>query len=216
MSYQSILFDLDGTLLDTLYDLYASVNATLRQFGRPERTMDEVRRFTGNGAEHLIRCALPDGAAEHEVREALAWYQSHYAAHCRDNTKPYAGIMPMLERLHEAGKLLAVVSNKPDRAVKLLSAEHFQGLMRVSIGEGPGKRRKPWPDTVDAALEELGSKKADAVYIGDSEVDAATAKNAGLPLIAVSWGFRSRDELRAAGAERIADTPEELLALLLA
>lgn len=213
MGYQTILFDMDGTLLNTLCDLYASVNAILRALGHPERTLDEVRRFVGNGAERLIRRAMPEGSGNAAIDDALRRYQAYYAAHCRDSTMPYDGILPLLEALRTAGKQIAVVSNKPDGAVKLLSAEHFGGLMRVAIGESPACRRKPWPDTVEAALEALGAPKTGAVYVGDSEVDVETAKNAGLPLIAVSWGFRGRAALEAAGAETIVDTPEELLEL---
>lgn len=215
MSYQTILFDMDGTLLDTLYDLYASVNAVLRARGYPERSMDEVRAFVGNGAANLIRRALPEGVGEAAREETLRAYLAYYEAHCREHTKPYDGMVDVLRALHGAGKKLAVVSNKPDEATKLLSAEHFGDLLPVAIGEGPTRRRKPWPDTVRDALSALGAETGGAVYVGDSEVDVETAKNAGLPLIAVSWGFRGREALRAAGAETIVDTPEALRKLCL-
>lgn len=215
MSYNTILFDMDGTVLDTLYDLWASTNFVLRELGRPERTLDEIRSYVGNGAANQIRCAMPEGSSDAELADALGRYQAHYAAHCREHTRPYDGVTAMLETLSKAGKRLAVVSNKPQRAVTQLSDEHFGTLMRVAIGETPERRRKPAPDTVEAALSALGAPKDGAVYVGDSEVDVATAENAGLPLIAVSWGFRSREQLTAAGAQTIVDTPEELLALCL-
>ena len=215
MAYQTILFDMDGTVLDTLEDLWASTNAVLRALGRPERTLEEIRSFVGNGAANQIRCAMPAGSSDEAVADALARYRVYYAAHCREHTRPYPGIVPMLETLAAAGRRLAVVSNKPDGAVHALSEEHFGGLLPVAIGETPERRRKPAPDAVEAALAALGADKAGAVYVGDSEVDVATARNAGLPLIAVSWGFRSRDQLIAAGAETIVDTPKQLLALCL-
>ena len=215
MGYDTILLDMDGTVLDTLHDLWASTNAVLRELGHPERTMDEIRSFVGNGAANQIRLAMPEGSDDAALADALARYQVYYAAHCRAHTRPYEGIVPMLERLSAAGKKLAVVSNKPDRAVKLLSAEHFGTLLPVAIGETALLRRKPAPDTVLAALDALGAPKAGAVYVGDSEVDVATAANAGLPLIAVGWGFRSREQLTAAGARVIVDTPEEVAALCL-
>lgn len=215
MGYSTILFDMDGTVLDTLQDLWASTNAVLRELGHPERSLDDIRSYVGNGARNQIRCALPEGSGDDAIDDALSRYRAHYAAHCRDHTKPYPGVVEALRRLKDAGKKLAVVSNKPDAAVRLLSDEHFGALMDVAIGETPPLRRKPAPDTVDAALAALGAEKTSAVYVGDSEVDVATARNAGLPLIAVSWGFRSREELTVAGAATIVDTPEELLALLL-
>ena len=215
MGYATILFDMDGTVLDTLQDLWASTNAVLRELGHPERSLDDIRSYVGNGARNQIRCALPEGSGDDAIDDALSRYRAHYAAHCRDHTKPYPGVVEALRRLKDAGKKLAVVSNKPDAAVRLLSDEHFGALMDVAIGETPTLRRKPAPDTVDAALAALGAEKTGAVYVGDSEVDVATAQNAGLPLIAVSWGFRSRAALQAAGAATIVDTPEELLAQLL-
>ena len=215
MAYDTILFDMDGTVLDTLRDLWASTNAVLRELGHPARTLDEIRSYVGNGAANQIRCAMPAGSSDAALADALARYQAHYAAHCRDHTRPYDGIAPMLDRLSAAGKRLAVVSNKPDRAVKLLSAEHFGSLIPVAIGETPDLRRKPAPDTVLAALDALGASKAGAVYVGDSEVDVATAANAGLPLIAVRWGFRTREQLTEAGARVIVDTPAELAELCL-
>ena len=215
MGYQTILFDMDGTVLDTLTDLWASTNAILWELGYPERSMEEIRSYVGNGARNQLRRALPEGSSDAAIDGALERYRAYYAEHCRDNTRPYDGILPMLETLAAAGKRLAVVSNKPDQMVNILSEEHFGALLRVAIGETPERRRKPAPDTVYAALDALGASGDGAVYVGDSEVDVETARNAGLPLIAVSWGFRGRAALKAAGAETIVDTPEELTKLLL-
>lgn len=215
MGYSTILFDMDGTVLDTLQDLWASTNAVLRELGHPERTMEEIRSYVGNGAANQIRCAMPEDSSEEELAEALRRYQAYYAVHCRDHTAPYDGILPVLRALDAAGVQLGVVSNKPDKMVKILSEEHFGRLMRVAIGETPQRRRKPAPDTVYAALDKLGADKRTAVYVGDSQVDISTAKNAGLPLIAVSWGFRSYETLQTAGASCIIKNPAELTALIL-
>jgi phosphoglycolate phosphatase len=215
MGYAAILFDMDGTLMETLEDIADSLNAILRQLGCPERRMDEVRAFVGNGAEMLVRRAMPEGSGEEEITRALTLYQAHYAAHCREKTQPYEGIVPLLEALKRAGRSVAVVSNKPEGALRTLCDEYFEGLVQVVSGDLPGRRRKPWPDMADAALAALGAERKDAVYVGDSEVDVQTGRNAELPVIAVSWGFRGREKLEAAGAETIVDTPEELLERLL-
>ena len=215
MGYTTILFDMDGTLMNTLEDMADSVNAILRQLGHAERSLDEVRAFVGNGAEMLVRRAMPDGSSEAEIAHALALYQAHYEAHCREKTRPYDGILPLLEELHRAGKRIAVVSNKPEGALRTLCDEYFAGLVKVVSGDMPGRRRKPWPDMVDAALEKMSADRNDAVYVGDSEVDVQTGKNAGLPVIGVSWGFRGREKLIASGAETIVDSIEELRQKLL-
>ena len=191
----AILFDLDGTLLDTLGDLHAATNAVLRSFGYPERTMDEVRRFVGNGARVLIQQAVPEGEA-HRVDEVLAAFQTYYAAHCDILTRPYPGIPELLSKLGEKYPL-AVVSNKPDRAVKELAKIYFPAL--YARGESADCPRKPAPDMVRMAMQALGAENC--IYVGDSEVDVLTAKNAGVPCIAVTWGFRDVETLRSAGAE---------------
>ena len=202
----AILFDLDGTLLDTLGDLHASTNAVLASFGYPERTIDEVRRFVGNGARVLIEQAVPAGEG-HRVEEVLAAFQTYYAAHCDILTRPYPGIPELLTRLG-AQYPLAVVSNKPDRAVKELASIYFPTL--YARGESTDCPRKPAPDMVFAAMKALGADRC--VYVGDSEVDVLTAKNAGVPCVAVTWGFRDVDTLRTAGAEyfchNAADLPQ--------
>lgn len=208
----AILFDLDGTILDTLGDLHASTNAVLRQFGYPERTMDEVRRFVGNGARRLIEQAVPAGES-HRVDEVLSVFQSYYAAHCDILTRPYPGIPEVLTALGEKYPL-AVVSNKPDRAVKELAKIYFPAL--YARGESNHCPRKPAPDMVRMAMEALGAENC--VYVGDSEVDVLTAKNAGVPCIAVTWGFRDVEILRAAGAEYFchhsADLPQMIETVL--
>ena len=202
----AILFDLDGTLLDTLGDLHASTNAVLASFGYPQRTIDEVRRFVGNGARRLIEQAVPAGE-DHRVDEVLAAFQTYYAAHCDILTRPYPGIPELLTRLG-AQYPLAVVSNKPDRAVKELASIYFPTL--YARGESADCPRKPAPDMVFAAMKALGADRC--VYVGDSEVDLLTAQNAAVPCIAVTWGFRDVDALRTAGAEyfchNAADLPQ--------
>ena len=200
----AILFDLDGTLLNTLDDLHASTNAVLRSFGYPERTIDEVRRFVGNGARVLIQQAVPAGE-EHRVDEVLAAFQTYYAAHCDIFTRPYPGIPELLSALNEQYPL-AVVSNKPDRAVKELAKIYFPAL--YARGESADCPRKPAPDMVRAAMAALGADNC--IYVGDSEVDVLTAKNAGVPCIAVTWGFRDVETLRTAGAEYFCHTPADL------
>ena len=204
----AILFDLDGTLLDTLGDLHAATNAVLRSFGYPERTMDEVRRFVGNGARVLIQQAVPEGEA-HRVDEVLAAFQPYYAAHCDILTRPYPGIPELLSKLGEKYPL-AVVSNKPDRAVKELAKIYFPAL--YARGESADCPRKPAPDMVRMAMQALGAENC--IYVGDSEVDVLTAKNAGVPCIAVTWGFRDVEILRAAGAEYFCHHAADLPAII--
>lgn len=214
MYEQAILFDLDGTLLDTLDDLADACNYALRSVGAPERTRGEVRAFVGNGLGRLLERALPGGRAHPRYAEALTTLQAYYQSHNQVKTQPYEGIPELLTALRDRGALLGVVSNKPDPSVKQLCARYFPGLFPVAIGEQPGVRRKPAPDTVLTALRALGADAESAVYIGDSEVDLKTAENAGLPCVSVTWGFREPETLLEAGAEVLAASPEELLALL--
>ena len=210
MKYRFLFFDLDGTLLNTLDDLRDSVNAVLSRHQMPEITPAQTAAFLGNGAGHLIHCAVPEGTPEEQEKEILAEYRQYYQEHCLVLTAPYPGIPAMLRRLKEAGCVMAVVSNKPDAAVKELNRHFFEGLLVSAIGESAEIRRKPAPDTVFEAMRQTGAEPDSSVYIGDSEVDIQTACNAGLPCISVSWGFRSKEELEAAGAQLIADTSEEL------
>lgn len=203
----AVLFDLDGTLLDTLDDLTASTNAALSAFSLPPRTRDEVRRFVGNGAERLIRLALPGKETDPPVEEVLKAFREHYNAHCLDRTRPYVGILEALEALSMPA---AIVSNKPDSAVKPLCSRFFPGI--PAFGETADCPRKPAPDMLFRGLAALGADRC--VYVGDSEVDILTAKNAGVPCLSVLWGFRDKDTLEAAGGTVFCWTPEELPAIL--
>lgn len=214
MGYHAIIWDLDGTLLNTLDDLTSAVNAALRTHGLPTRTRDEVRCFVGNGVKNLVRRAVPEGTPDLDVEAVFSDFRAHYAAHCNDATAPYPGVMEALAQLTAQGVSMAVVSNKLDSAVKALCKTHFGELIGVAIGECEGVRRKPAPDSVQRALTLLGVEAEDAVYIGDSEVDIATAQNAGLSCICVSWGFRPEASLREAGAKYIAPDIAALMELL--
>lgn len=210
--YKTVIFDLDGTLLDTLADLHASVNAALSAFGLPSRSIEEVRSFVGNGIAKLIERSI--GNAEFpDFAGVLSVFKAHYGAHCKDKTKAYDGILPLLQTLQAAGVQTAVVSNKADFAVKLLAEEYFQGLLLDAVGENEaaGVRKKPAPDSLFAVMEKLGAKQADVVYVGDSEVDIQTAQNAGVPCISVTWGFKDREFLLENGATLLVDTPSEIL-----
>lgn len=203
---KAVLFDLDGTLLDTLGDLHAAVNHVLGEFGYPQRSIEEVCRFVGNGAAQLIRLAVPEGV---DFVPVLAAFQSYYAAHCDILTKPYDGILDALAVLGQKYPL-AVVSNKPDRAVKELAQIYFPGL--YARGESTDCPRKPAPDMVRKALEAIGAERC--VYVGDSDVDILTASNAGVPCLSVTWGFRGEAELRDAGALYFCHDPADLPATI--
>lgn len=211
MNYKTLIFDLDGTLLNTLDDLAASVNYAMRQCSFPERTIDEVRRFIGNGVEVLIRRAVPEGTMDQEYKNALAIFKDHYKKNSRNKTAPYDGICELLKTLKRDGYNLAIVSNKVDFAVKDLRDEFFNGLIDVAIGDSDATRTKPEPDMVYKAIDELGVDKNTCVYIGDTDVDIETAKNSGMDCISVSWGFRTRQELLGYGAKMIADTAGDIL-----
>ncbi len=212
MSYKAILFDMDGTVLDTLRDLNAAANRALGEFGYPPMSLEETRRRIGNGSRRLLELSVPEGTDAREIERVLAWYLPYYNAHASDTTAPYPGIVELLETLRRAGFPLAVVSNKPDRTVRALAAIHFPALLDIAVGENEagGVRRKPWPDTLLAAAAALGVEPEECLYVGDSEVDVLTAKRAGMDCASVMWGFRSRAELEAAGAELLFDTPEAL------
>lgn len=211
------IFDLDGTVLDTLEDLADALNAALTAHGFPRRTLEEVRRMVGNGIGNLVARGVQEGRApqrEETVAAVLATFREHYAAHCRDKTKPYPGIVKTLEALKGKGHTLALASNKADFAVQELCRTYFSGMFHYVTGERPDVPRKPAPDVIHNIQAALDFAPAQCVYVGDSEVDVATAQNAGVDLCAVTWGFRSREELEEAGAVRLADTPEELEAIL--
>ncbi|MGM9550164.1 MAG: HAD family hydrolase [Faecousia sp.] len=202
MRKTGIIFDLDGTLLDTLEDLADSVNHVLGEFGYPLRTLEEVRRFVGNGAARLINQAIPEGA---DAAPVLAAFQAYYSTHCQIKTKPYAGIPEALAQLQQCYPI-AIVSNKPDIAVKALCTDMFPGV--YARGESAVCPRKPAPDMVYKAMEAIGAETC--IYVGDSEVDVLTAKNAGVPCLSVLWGFRDRACMEAAGASHYCDTPARL------
>lgn len=215
MVYKLVIFDLDGTILNTLEDLAASVNAALRLNAMPERTIEEVRQFVGNGIRKLIERAVPAETSPESTEQVLADFRSHYELHCTDRTAPYEGIPALIDALRAAGMLTAVVSNKADSAVQKLCAAMFPGQFDAVAGEREGVRRKPAPDAVNAVLERFGIAKEEAVYIGDSDVDIRTAANAGMACISVDWGFRDAAFLNAHGAEEILSSPETLQKRLL-
>ena len=209
MGYATYLFDMDGTLLDTLADLTAAVNHTLARYGYPRRTIEQVRKGLGNGAVKLMAAMLPQGEETPGFADIMRDYRAWYQAHACVEPCPYPGVPEMLKRLRQRGCKVAIVSNKPHGAACELAERFFPGV--PTFGERPETPRKPAPDMVFHALAALGAGKENAVYVGDSEVDVQTARNAGLPVIGVAWGFRGREALAAAGAETIVDTAAELL-----
>lgn len=214
MKYELIVFDMDGTILDTLEDLKNSMNYTLKLHNMPERTLDEIRSFVGNGIRKLIERAVADETSDTKIEEIHKDFMTHYEVHCADFTKPYDGVNVLIKELRNRGCKTAVVSNKADTAVQELCVQYFPGLFDLAIGERPEIAKKPAPDMVNLALEQLQVSKENAVYIGDSDVDVATAKNSGLDMIAVDWGFRTREFLKEQGAETIVSKPEEILELV--
>ena len=209
--YKTYIFDLDGTLLSTLADLAASTNYALRTHHMPERSLDEVRRFVGNGVKKLMERAIPDGLNNPLFEETFATFRQHYMQHNLDTTQPYPGIMQLLEQLKAEDKNIAVVSNKFYAATRELCRHFFGDLVPVAIGEREDIRKKPAPDTVIEALRELGVDKEGAVYIGDSDVDIDTARNSHLPCISVLWGFRSKEFLLEHGATHLVSSPSEIV-----
>lgn len=206
----AVIFDLDGTLLNTLEDLKDSTNYALQKFGFPQRTLDEVRSFVGNGLRMLIVRAVPADTEDAVINAVLKTMKLHYAENYHNKTRPYDGIEALLVRLKAEGYPMAIVSNKADLVVALLRKLYFDTLIPVAVGETEGVLRKPAPDMVVEGLRRLGLPGANAVYVGDSEVDLQTARNAGLPCLSVTWGFRSIQQLEEAGAQHLVHTPEEL------
>lgn len=215
MKYKLALFDMDGTVLDTLQDLADSTNAVLKKHGFPTHDIEAVRQFVGNGAKVLIEKAVPFGTDAQKTDTVLADFKEYYGAHSADATKPYGGILEMLRALRAAGVRTAVVSNKPDFAVRSLSARYFGELFDLSIGDREGVRKKPAPDSVFEVMQTLNVAPAEAVYIGDSDVDVQTAQNAGIDGIFVDWGFRSAACLRESGATTVVSTPDAITKLIL-
>lgn len=215
MKYKAVLFDLDGTLLDTLGDLHAAVNFALEKAGYPQRTLAEVRSFVGNGVKKLIERALPEGAPEDVVTSCLADFTAQYDSHMNVLTKPYDGVMDVLRALKVQGVKVAVVSNKYDSAAKALVQAHFGELVDICYGTLAGVPAKPAPDTANMALADLKADTSEAAYVGDSGVDCATAANARLPFYGVTWGFWDKDRLAAAGEHAsLCNSAAELLKAL--
>ena len=210
MNYTTILFDLDGTILDTGEDLQHSLNHVLEKYGMPPRSLADTRRFLGNGIRRLIELGAGEGVPADTLDAMFSDFKAYYRLHCLDRTRPYEGIVPLLTSLREAGAKTAVVSNKADFAVQSLAERFFPGLFDFAVGEREGIRRKPCPDSVLETLSRLNADREQAVYIGDSEVDIATARNAGLPCLSVTWGFRTEEALKESGAERLVHSTEEL------
>ncbi len=211
----TVLFDLDGTLLDTLQDLYSSVNYALAQHQMPQRDIMEVRSFMGNGVRVLIGKSVPEGTSPEVTEAVLSTFRPYYMAHSMDTTRPYDGVLEAIAALKAKGKRIAIVSNKPDEAVQDLHRRFFADAgVDIAVGEMPSVKRKPDPAPLYAAIARLGAEPSEAVYVGDSEVDLETARRAGVPCIAVAWGFRDEPFLIEAGAGTIIHKPEELIDLL--
>lgn len=214
MKLKAVIFDLDGTILDTLEDLKNSVNFALNENGMPERTYIEVRSFVGNGIRRLIERSVPDGTPSDMVDKCLEDFRNHYKLHSADTTKPYDGILPLLSALRSRGYRLAVVSNKADFAVQTLVAKYFPDLFDFAVGDREGINRKPSPDSVYEAMRVLDVTRDEVVYVGDSEVDIETSRNAQVPCVAVTWGFRDKCVLEGLGPEYIIDKPSLLTEVL--
>ena len=208
--YKAVVFDMDGTLLNTLDDIAGSVNHVLKEFGREPVSLEQVRRGVGNGGAHLIAHVLPLGKEDPKFREMADAHASYYETHCRILTAPYPGVSILLEKMVQEGIQAAIVSNKGDGAVRQLADFYFPGLIRIAVGERKGIRRKPAPDTILEALRQMNVSKADALYVGDSEVDIESAGAAGIPAAIVTWGFRDRDEMEKLHPAYLADTAAEL------
>lgn len=212
----TVIFDLDGTLLNTLVDLKNATNYVLEEYGYPQKTLEEVRMAVGNGVAKLIERVIPEGISNPDYQGCLDTFRKHYSEHLKDNTAPYPGIMELLQELKAKKYSTGIVSNKFDAAVKELKEDYFREVIDVAIGESANVRKKPAPDCVYKAMEELHCVKEKTIYVGDSDVDVATAHNSGLPCVGVTWGFRDRDVLEQAGADVIIDNPMELFSVLAA
>lgn len=210
MKYKALICDLDGTLLNTLEDLMDSVNYGLTNHDMRNITLEQTRRFVGNGVGKLIERAVPEGTSQEDIADVLKDFRSYYNEHSQDKTKPYEGVVEMLKEAKAQGMKLAIVSNKIDSAVGELAEVYFKGLIDVAIGETKDVPKKPAPDMLYKALDQLGLKKDEAVFIGDSDVDVATGLNSSMDMITVLWGFRDKEELMEAGAKVFIEKPEEL------
>lgn len=213
--YRLVIFDMDGTILYTLEDLRNSVNHALEMHGLPLRSNEEIRRAVGNGIRRLVEKSVPQGLDPELLEQVFSDFRKYYTVHCQDLTRPYEGITDLIRKLKAAGIRCAVVSNKPDDAVQKLNARYFDGLLDAGAGERENVRRKPAPDMVNAVLAGLCMDRNDAVYVGDTEVDLMTARNAGMDCISVLWGFRTEEELAESGAVRMVKSVKELEDMLL-
>ena len=213
--YKAVLFDMDGTVLDTVGDLTDAINVSLEKFGFPVRSQEEVKSFLGKGPAHFVNCAVPEGTDEATRRQVLAFYEPYYDSHCQIKTAPYPGIMELLHCLKNRGIQLAVISNKQEPAVKALAARHFGDLLALAVGTSDSIPCKPNPAAVLSAMGELGVEKSETLYVGDMDVDLNTARNAGIDCVCVAWGFLGRKKLESLGAEHIVDSTEELLEFIL-
>lgn len=212
--YDTIIFDFDGTLLDTLKDLMSSVNFVLNKYDFPCRNIDEIRGFVGNGVARLIELSIPEGLNNPKYEECLVDFRNHYSVNMQNNTDSYEGINEILEQLSKEGYKIGVASNKFDEALKELNKVYFGKYIKVAIGQSEKLRKKPAPDIVFKVLEELGSTVDKAIYVGDSEVDVKTAKNSGLICVGVTWGFRDKEVLKQEGADYIIDKPKQLFKII--
>ena len=213
--YKAVLFDMDGTVLDTVGDLTDAINVSLEKFGFPARSQEEVKSFLGKGPAHFVNCAVPEGTDEKTRQQVLAFYEPYYDSHCQIKTAPYPGVMELLKTLKARNVKLAVISNKQEPAVKALAEQHFAGLLELAVGTSASIRCKPDPSAVLAAMAELGVEKSETLYVGDMDVDLNTARNAGIDCVCVAWGFLGRKKLEALGAEHIVDSAEELLEFII-
>lgn len=215
MLYNTVIFDLDGTLLNTLYDLGDSVNYALSTFNFPQRSYEEVRQFIGNGVKKLIDRAVPKETDEQTANECLSIFRQHYSQNMENKTAPYDGILDALKTLKSNGISIAVVSNKFDAAVKQLCDKYFGELIDIAVGESDTVKRKPSPDGVNSIIAQFGCDKNKTIYVGDSDVDVITAHNANIKCIGVTWGFRDKLLLVDTGADYIADTQDKLIKIIL-
>lgn len=211
MNYDTVIFDLDGTLLNTLEDLADSVNEALEKANMPQRSLEEIRCFVGNGVKMLVKRAVETGTDEESYEKVLSSFKEAYMRRSRNKTKPYDGIKELIDTLIERGVKIAIVSNKLDEAVKELNEYYFGGAFLSAVGDREGVPNKPNPDLVNIALGELKSKRESCLYVGDSDVDIETAKNSAIDCVSVSWGFKTKDELLSFGAKNIADKPSDIL-----
>lgn len=211
MKYNTVIFDLDGTLLNTLEDLTDCVNHTMKTFGYKERTIEEVRGFVGNGIGMLVRRAVPDFVTEEQYEKVFNEYKNYYTENCNIKTKPYEGVPELIIKLYNMGIKLAIVTNKNQKAVNELNKKYFGDIINVAVGDNGIRERKPSAEPVNEALKALSSKASETIYVGDSEVDIATAENSGLYGVYVTWGFRDKKQLEAAGGQRFIDNPKDLL-----